>query len=668
MFIETVPNRTSPPAVLLRESYRDEQGRAKKRTLANLSKLLGEVVEGLRALLKGGTVIGTGPDEIRIARSWPHGHVAAVLGTLRKIALDRLILSTAKDTASGRHCELMVAMIVDRLIAPRSKLGFVRAVDEETASTSLGAVLRLGAVKEREAYEALDWLLIQQTRVENGLARRHLRDGVLMLYDVSSSYFEGRCCPLAQHGYSRDHRGDRPQIVYGLLCTRSGLPVADEVFEGNAADPSTLSAQLSKLKQRFGLSRVVLVGDRGMITSARIGEDLRPAGLDWLTCLRAPAIQALAAENGPLQLSLFDERDLAEISAPEMFPGERLIVCRNRELAAERQRKREEWNYPGFCACGDRMEREGPSPWQSTRKFWTNCWQAVTRRSCTVREMRGHLEELYGIDVSPDLISTITDAVLEAVAEWQGRPLDACDRLVFFDAIRVKIRDEGFVRNKAVYIALGNLPDGTQEILGFWIGADRGCQVLAAGDGRTPQPRRRRYPDRRRRRPEGLPRGDQRCLPRNHRADLHRPPAQKQQGFASWKDRKPIAQALRAVYRAETPDAGLAALEAFEQGPWGRRSPAIAQSWRRHWDQVIPFFAFPEGVRRIVYTTNAIEALNSQLRRAVCTRGHFPGDDAAMKLLYLVLNTAAREWKRPPREWPAAKTQFAILFGERFVV
>lgn len=342
MFIETVPNRSSPPAVLLRESFRDEQGRAQKRTLANLSKLPGDVIDGLRALLKGGTVIGAGPEELQIERSLPHGHVAAALGMLRRIALDRLILSTAKDAASRRHCDLVVAMIVDRLITPRSKLGFVRAVDEETAISSLGAVLRLGAVKEREAYEALDWLLERQQRIENGLARRHLQDGVLVLYDVSSSYFEGRRCPLARHGYSRDHRGDRPQIVYGLLCTRDGLPVAVEVFDGNTADPATLSAQVEKLKDRFGLSRVVLVGDRGMITSARIGEDLRPAGLDWITCLRAPAIQALAAENGPLQLSLFDERDLAEISAPEMFPDERLIVCRNRELAAERGRKREE--------------------------------------------------------------------------------------------------------------------------------------------------------------------------------------------------------------------------------------------------------------------------------------------------------------------------------------
>src|SRR6266852_241239 len=342
MFIETVPNRSSPPAVLLREAYRDEHGRAQKRTLANLSKLPVDLIGGLKALLKGGTVIGTGPDEIQIERSLPHGHVAAALGTIRKIALDRLILSTAKDAAARRHCDVVVAMMVDRLIAPRSKLGFVRAVDRETAISSLGSVLRLGKVKEREAYEALDWLVERQSRIESGLARRHLMDGVLVLYDVSSSYFEGRCCPLARYGHSRDHRGDRPQIVYGLLCTREGLPVAVEVFDGNTADPSTLSAQIEKVKDRFGISRLVLVGDRGMITSARIRDELRPANLDWISCLRASAVQALAAENGPLQLSLFDDRDLAEISAPDLFPGERLIVCRNHDLATERARKRED--------------------------------------------------------------------------------------------------------------------------------------------------------------------------------------------------------------------------------------------------------------------------------------------------------------------------------------
>jgi transposase len=195
-------------------------------------------------------------------------------------------------------------------------------------------------VQEREAYEALDWLLERQARIENGLARRHLEDGVLVLYDVSSSYFEGRCCPLASYGHSRDHREDRPQIIYGLLCRRDGLPVAIEVFDGNTGDPRTLRAQVEKVKDRFAISRVVVVGDRGMITAARIREDLAPAGFDWITCLRAPAIQALAAEDGPLQLSLFDERDLAEIASPD-YPGERLIVCRNRDLAAERTRKRE---------------------------------------------------------------------------------------------------------------------------------------------------------------------------------------------------------------------------------------------------------------------------------------------------------------------------------------
>ena len=340
MFIETVPNRNSPPAVLLRESYRDDTGRSQKRTLANLSKLSAEVVAGLKALLAGGTVVGK--DGLKVERSLPHGHVAATLGTIRKLALDRLMLSTAKDADSRRHRDLVVGLIVDRLVTPRSKLGFVRAVNPETACTSLGEVLGLGTVAEREVYAALDWLVAQQPRIEAGLARRHLKDGTLVLYDVSSSYFEGRKCPLAQFGYSRDHRSDRAQIVYGLLCTRDGLPVAVEVFEGDTADPATLGQQILKLKARFKLDRVVLVGDRGMITNARIRDDLKPAGLDWISCLRAPQIQALAAEGGPLQLSLFDERDLAEIVAPEAFPGERLIVCRNPLLADERARKRED--------------------------------------------------------------------------------------------------------------------------------------------------------------------------------------------------------------------------------------------------------------------------------------------------------------------------------------
>ncbi|NKL81413.1 IS1634 family transposase [Rhizobium leguminosarum] len=341
MFIETVPNRQSPPAVLLRESFRDENGKSQKRTLANLSKLPGHVINGMKALLKGGQVVGTGADGLRVERSLPHGHVVAGLGMVRKIGLDRLLLSTAKDAQSRRHCDLVVGMIVDRLVTPRSKLGFTRAVNAETACSSLGAVLGLGSVAEHEVYAALDWLGDQQRRVETGLARRHLKDGTLVLYDVSSSYFEGRRCPLARFGHSRDKRRDRPQIVYGVLCTKQGLPLAVEVFDGNTADPTTVSAQVDKLKQRFRLSRVVLVGDRGMITTARIRDDLQPAGLDWISCLRAPQVQALARDDGPLQLSLFDDRDLAEVESPD-YPGERLIVCRNPELAVERGRKRSE--------------------------------------------------------------------------------------------------------------------------------------------------------------------------------------------------------------------------------------------------------------------------------------------------------------------------------------
>jgi len=289
-------------------------------------------------------------------------------------------------------------------------------------------------------------------------------------------------------------------------------------------------------------------------------------------------------------------------------------------------------------------------------------------RGMTVREIRGHLEELYGIDVSPDLISTVTDAVLETVTEWQGRPLDACYPLVFFDAIRVKIRDEGFVRNKAVYIALGILPDGTKEILGIWIEQTEGAKfwmrvmnelknrgvadiLIAVVDGL-----------------KGFPDAINAVFPETVVQTCIVHLIRNSMSFASWKDRKAIAQSLRSVYRAENADAGLAALEAFEEGPWGAKYPAIAQSWRRHWEQVIPFFAFSTPIRRIIYTTNAIEALNSKLRRAVRTRGHFPGDEAAMKLLYLVLNHAAEEWKRPPREWFEAKTQFAIIFGDRFTV
>jgi len=334
VFIDVVPNGRSAPAVLLRESYREGK-RVRKRTIANLGQLPPALIDGLRVLLQGGAVVGRPGEALEIRRSLPHGHVAAVIAMMRKLELPRLLGRTAT-----RERDLALALIASRVTAPGSKLATLRSLAPETACSSLGRVLDLGAIEEREIYAALDWLGAQQLRIERQLARRHLQDGTLVLYDVSSSYLEGRRCELAQHGYSRDHRPDRLQIVYGLLCDREGRPVAVEVFDGNAGDPSTLAAQVDKLKRRFGLRHVVLVGDRGMITSARIRETVKPAGFDWISCLRSAQIQDLA-EAGPLQLSLFDERDLAEISAPE-YPGERLVVCRNPDLARERARKREE--------------------------------------------------------------------------------------------------------------------------------------------------------------------------------------------------------------------------------------------------------------------------------------------------------------------------------------
>ena len=333
MYIESVPNRSSPPAILLRESFR-ENGRVRKRTLANLSDWPTTLVEGFRTLLKGGVAVAE--EGIAIRRALPHGHAAAVLGTIQAIGLDRLL---GKPT-DKRLAPLTIALIASRLVSPASKLATARDLAADTACSSLGRLLQLGAVDEVELYRALDWLGARQAAIEGALARRHLKDGALVLYDVSSSWLEGRCCELARFGYSRDGKKGKLQIVYGLLCAADGCPVAVEVFEGNTADPMTLSAQIDKLKERFGLSRVVLVGDRGMITSARIRDELRPAGLDWITALRAPQIRALV-DAGAFQLSLFDERDLAEITAPD-FPGERLVVCRNPLLAEERTRKRED--------------------------------------------------------------------------------------------------------------------------------------------------------------------------------------------------------------------------------------------------------------------------------------------------------------------------------------
>ena len=334
MYIESVPNRNSPPAILLRESYRDA-GKIKKRTIANLSDWPTEIVEGLRTLLKGGKVAPADQESIIVRRALPHGHVAAVLGTLRNIGLDRML-----GPPRNRCRDLVIAMIVVRLIAPASKLATARMLDPLTASSSLGEVIGLGPVDEDELYVALDWLGERQEAIEKALARKHLHDGTLVLYDVSSSYVEGRCCELARLGYNRDGKKGKLQIVYGLLCAADGCPVAIEVFEGDTGDPRTLAAQIEKVKKRFALERVALVGDRGMVTQARLDAEIAPAGLDWITALRAPAIRTLV-EAGALQMSLFDQRDMAAITSPD-YPGERLIVCRNPDLARERTRKRED--------------------------------------------------------------------------------------------------------------------------------------------------------------------------------------------------------------------------------------------------------------------------------------------------------------------------------------
>jgi transposase len=334
MYIEAVPNRNSPPAILLRESYR-HRGKVRKRTLCNLSDWSPAHVEGLRGVLKGGTVIAAEHDAFTVTRSLPHGHVAAALGTARTIGLDRIL------GPDGNRCrDLVLALLIGRILDPVSKLAMTRTLSPATASSSLGDALGLGAVDDDELYAALDWLLARQPAIETALARRHLTNGTLVLYDVSSSYMEGSCCPLAKRGYSRDGKKGTLQIVYGLLCAPDGCPVAIEVFDGNTGDPTTLAPQIEKLKQRFHLDHVVLVGDRGLITEARITEDIQSAGLDWITALRGPAIKDLL-NSGALQLTLFDQRDMASITSPD-FPGERLVVCRNADLAAERARKRED--------------------------------------------------------------------------------------------------------------------------------------------------------------------------------------------------------------------------------------------------------------------------------------------------------------------------------------
>jgi hypothetical protein len=318
---------------LLREGYR-EGGKVLKRTLANLSSWDPQLVEHFRVLLKGGVAVESASSVLHIDRALPHGHVAAVLGAARGSGSALWFGSAPKELQP-----LLQAMLVARVLEPASKLATHRMLHEDTATSSLGHVLGVGQCSVDDLYRALDWLHDAQPTIERRLAREHLLGSTLVLYDLTSTWLTGRCCELAARGHSRDGKRDDPQIVFGLVCTAEGCPISVEVFKGNTADPATVAAQVSKLKDRFGIERIAWAGDRGMLTSARIEQVLKPQGMDWVSSLRAPQIAQLAAEHGPFQPSLFDERNLLELTS-QHFPDERLVVCRNPLLAEERARKR----------------------------------------------------------------------------------------------------------------------------------------------------------------------------------------------------------------------------------------------------------------------------------------------------------------------------------------
>ena len=342
--LESIPNRNSRPTLLIREAWREGK-RIRKKTRANLTGMPEPLVNGIRTLLKGGIAVESVEDAFTIRRALPHGHVAAALGTLRRLGMVRLL-----HRHPGRERDLAIGVILARLLDPGSKLAAARHLSPDTAASSLGAVLGLGPVSGNELLSMLDWLLCRQKHIEKSLARRHLGEATLILYDVTSSFLEGRCCPLAAFGHNRDGKKGKKQIVFGLLCSVDGCPVAVEVFAGNRGDPMTLGAQIAKIRDRFGVGRVALVGDRGMITTARIRKELEPATLDWISALKATDIRKLLRQPGgdggepaapaPLCPEALVPDQVAEIVSPE-FPGERLLVCLNPRLREERARKRE---------------------------------------------------------------------------------------------------------------------------------------------------------------------------------------------------------------------------------------------------------------------------------------------------------------------------------------
>ena len=329
MYIETVPNRNSPPAILLREGWREGK-KTRKRTLANISDWPQTKIETLRRLLHGEPLVSP-HDLFSTERTLPHGHVEAILGTIRRLGLEAIISSKR-----CRERDLVVAMIAERLIHPCSKLATTR----QWHTTTLAEELSVHDADEDDLYEAMDWLLERKQRIENKLAKRHLSEGCTVLYDVSSSYYEGRTCPLAHFGHDRDGQKGLPIIVYGVLTDADGRPVAVEIYPGNTGDPTTVAGQVDKLRKQFGLFRVVIVGDRGMLTQPQLDKIKKHPEMGWITALTSVAIRSLV-EKGALQLSLFDEKNLAEISSPD-YPGERLMACYNPLLDDERWRKRRE--------------------------------------------------------------------------------------------------------------------------------------------------------------------------------------------------------------------------------------------------------------------------------------------------------------------------------------
>ena len=397
-YLESIPNRNSPPAILLRQAWRDGK-RIRRKTIANLSQLPPETVAGMRTLLKGGVSFASLQQAVSIQRSLPHGHVAVVLGLARQLGLHRLL-----HRSPSRSRQLALAAISARLLWPASKLATARLLSPDSACSSLGSLLGLGPVSGNELLDLLDWLRQRQPWIQRSLARRHLRGGTLVLYDVTSSYFEGRCCPLADFGYNRDGKRGKHQMVCGLLCAADGCPVAVEVFPGNTADPTTVSTQVQLLRKRFAIDRIALAGDRGMLTTARIREDLEPAGLDWIAALKSDQIRGLLKRPKPaagqdasqLQAPLRPDEllpdQVAEIRSPD-FPSERLLVCLNPRLRQERARKRE-----ALLQATERILEDIAAQVRRGRKPLRGC-EAINRR--VGREAnRKKVEKHFAIEVS----------------------------------------------------------------------------------------------------------------------------------------------------------------------------------------------------------------------------------------------------------------------------